>query len=373
MPPYTVARKRKDYTTYYFVVPEHLRPAGWLATIPLGNDRADGLKAVSDAGWQKYNLLQQERRSDQLGEYRRPSIGTFPDVIDKYKDSEDWASLSPATKKGYNNNIEEILIWSKAAGHPALKNFTAAHFYAYLSKRYKDKPRQQQYMKSVLSVLMGFAVRLGYVDRNIVKEVRLSRRSQAKSKYKIIPWTESDVQAFMDKADAMGWSSIGTAVLIAFETGQRQTDVLRMQQPRDYENGVFRFRQSKTGKGVSIPATGWLQSRLNKIPREQFVLCQCDSTKKTWEPVHFCHRFREVAKAAGLDDHLFKQLRHSHLIMMERAGCDDQEINSHSGHSRVSGKAMRDKAYGLDRDAETAKRAVEKLENFRKKSELKSS
>ena len=119
----------------------------------------------------------------------------------------------------------------------------------------------------------------------------------------------------------MGLPSIGTAVLIAFETGQRQTDVLQYEKPRDYVGGTLRYNQSKTGAYVGIPATAWLKEELDKLP--DGLLCPCEATGRQWKPSYFSHRFRDVANAAGLPKHLFKQLRHSHLQMLERANCTE--------------------------------------------------
>jgi integrase len=214
----------------------------------------------------------------------------------------------------------------------------------------------------MLGILLNTAVIEGYVESNIVHEITLTRRK--KSGYVITPWDDADVLAMFEKAKEMEYSSIARAVVIAYEEGQRKTDVLNMKIPDDYHNGKFIYWQSKTGKAVWIPATSWALDELGGLG--DGLICACEGTGKKWTDTNFSHRFREIADAAGLPGYIFKQLRHSHLINLERAGCSDKERNSHSGHSRTSGNALMDKSYGLQRDAKLATAAVEKYERFRK-------
>lgn len=93
--------------------------------------------------------------------------------------------------------------------------------------------------------------------------------------------------------------------------------------------------------------------------------CASPSHRKA---TYFSHKFREVANAAGLHSHLFKQLRHSHLQQLERAQCSEQERNAHSGHTRASGNQLMDTSYGIERDEKLVASAVEKLEKMRETS-----
>lgn len=361
LPEYVIGKKRKRYTVFYFQVPLRIRPKGWPGAIRLGRDDLEGLEEVSTKARSLKKKMDAEKRGNELGIVLGPKEGSFPDIIKKYKSSEFWTSLRPATQKSYDQRISKIEAWSKEAGHPHIRTIKAKHLYAFLSN-YSNRPRERQYLKAALSILLNTAVIHGYIETNVAKEVDLPQRRD--NKYKVILWTDDDVKNFIETAKKMGWASIGRAVLISYDTSQRQTDVLSMQSPRDYKDGMFILEQSKTGREIIIPATKWLRSELKGITG---LLCKCEVNDGVWTTHYFSHKFREIAIKAGLNKHLFKQLRHSHLINLERAGCSEHERNAHSGHTKQSGNALMDRSYGLDRDEKLAVSAVQKLERMRTK------
>lgn len=362
MPPYTVARKRKTGTAYYFVVPKHLRPHGWLPTIPLGNDRDDGLKAISDAGWAKYELLKQERRVDQLGIQKKAVKGSLADVVDLYKESERWEHLKPATQDGYESFLKTIITWSRLAGYPHISSYEPKHIAKFLAK-WKGKQRSRRFYKAVLSILFDVAVDEGLISNNFVKNMSLPRDTSEKKK--LVVWEESDVLKWVAKADEMGYPNAGTAVLIAFDMGQRQTDIFNFQEPRDYNAGKFIFKTSKTGKRISIRASDRIVGRLEKRPVTQLMLTIHDVTKLQWDRFTFNDIFREISDACGMKDYTFRQLRNSAAIHCERADLTDAEFEAIFGWPKENVRHMLTEYYA-DRDQEVADRGIEKLENYRK-------
>ncbi len=58
--------------------------------------------------------------------------------------------------------------------------------------------------------------------------------------------------------------ALADAIVIALHTGQRQGDVLALEEPR-IDGGRARFRQGKTGAQVAVPFTEQLDARLTAI------------------------------------------------------------------------------------------------------------
>lgn len=364
-PPYVVAKKRKDHTVYYFQVPSHLRPEGWLAAVNLGRDDQESLSAIYSKAWSLKQRLDEERKAQKLNQQIHRFIkGTLPDIAEFYTKSQHYRSLKKPTQKGYDTNIKIILKWSASKGHPHVNKLEARHVYGFLAQ-FADRPRTQQYLRVTFGVLLNQAVLQGYINSNIVYSFDMPKVSKERKQWKL--WEPDHIQAFVETADALGYPNAGTAVLLAFETGQRQTDIFALKDRINYKSGRLSFVQSKTGQEIDIPATDRLQRRLATKPKEQLLLTVHDRTKSPWDSFSFNKVFRKVCTAAGLEGFSFRKIRNSLTVHGTRANMTDDEFSSIFGWSRNTVKAMKDNHYSTA-DQEVADRAVIKLENIRNKS-----
>jgi len=362
MPPYTVARKRKNHTVYYFAVPARLRPPEWPETIRLGTDTEDGLKAIHDRAQAKYKELLNLRRKADLHIQDRITPGTMLDINDKYHRSDDYRLLAKATQKSYDERISVIQRWAKTAGNPHIQAYSTQLLYAFLAK-FSDKPRTKQYTKAVLSVLYNVGIRHGYVERNLVKEIRLPRRKKKVQK-RLVVWEQADVDRFVAKADDLGYWNVGTAVMIAFYTGQRQADIFRYSEPHDYKDGKFQTHASKTGQIVRLKADPRLVERLKQRPDTQLLLTVNDSTGRQWGNNTFNKKFRRVCDALGMDGYVFRQLRNSAAMHAVNADLTAQEFEAVFGWPvEAVNKMLRD--YYSDRNQESADKGIAKLSDYR--------
>ena len=363
LPPYCVIKQRKDYAVVYFQVPEKLRPNDWDATIRLGRTDENSDRDIIKRGKQLYEDLKKVRINQDLKiETNRPPKESLAGVIRVYQRSEHWEVLRPATQKGYQHHLNTIWEWSRLSGHPHISKYTAKHLTTFLAK-WKDKPRSRKFYKAILSILFEIAIEEGLLSHNIVKEIRLPKNSRKKTPIQI--WEEENVRQFINKADELGFPNTATAVLIGYEMGPRMTDIIEFQEPRDYHNGNFRFRTSKTDRLIEVRASQLLQDRLAKRPKGQLLLTVDDATNKPWTFYSLNKKFRKVRSAAGMDDYVFRYLRNSAAIHAERADFTDAEFEALFGWPRERVRKMIRDFYG-DRDQEVADRAVAKLENYRR-------
>lgn len=362
LPPHCKIKKRNGYADVYFLVDARYRPKDWEATIHLGRtDRTPAEKIIEKAK-RVYEEYSRVTEAQMLG--FDPSIkeGGFQDIIKKYKASLYWTELAPRTKRDYEYFLADIRDWSVRAGDPHIKHLTPKSIVKWLNK-WDETPRRQKYAKALMTILYSSAIREGFIDRNIAKEITLRKRKSQKEP--IIIWEYEDVENFIKHADASGFPSVGTAVLIAFETGQRPGDVLSSQRGKNYSNGRFLFKQSKTGKEVALHASEALRRRIDKGTGIMLLLNEYSG--KPWTDTAFSKRFREIADGCGLEKHKFKQIRHSVVLHLERAGSNSSGIASVTGHSRKTVQDMIENHYGVDRDEKMAQEAVANLHAYRKK------
>jgi len=147
-----------------------------------------------------------------------------------------------------------------------------------------------------------------------------------------IYWFEEEVTAAIAKAKEMGLPSIGVAIRLAFDTGQREGDVLRMTWTQ-YDEGEILVKQSKTDAVVRMPALPELVSALAETPRAGVQIVISEGTKRPYKQFHFVHRVAEVIEAAGLKGKTFGDLRRSAVVRLAQSGCTIPEIASITGHS----------------------------------------
>ena len=74
-----------------------------------------------------------------------------------------------------------------------------------------------------------------------------------------IKWTEEQVRQFIDTADAMGRSSVGTLALLCFDLCQRPGDMIKLTR-QNLIGDVMVFVQEKTGTPMEVPVSPRLRS-----------------------------------------------------------------------------------------------------------------
>lgn len=192
-----------------------------------------------------------------------------------------------------------------------------------------------------------------------------------------VPFSRSQYEALVKAADEIGYPSIGTAAMLAFEFCQREEDVIGTIAWSDYKPGLeVRVKQQKTGKMVWMPLYDDdgelfpdLIDRLDATPKTGTLIIMRDKPDRR-RKVHlpydehwFRKVYRKVRETAGLPAELkFMGLRHGGLTELGDAGATDQELMSHSGHKTRGMLTVYTKA-----SSEQAKSAARKRRAWRAK------
>lgn len=173
-----------------------------------------------------------------------------------------------------------------------------------------------------------------------------------------IYWLEEEVDAAIAKAIELGRASIALAIRLAFDTGQREGDVLAMRWSHLIGADIS-VKQSKGGATVRIPCLPELAAMLAKTEKNSTHLVVSETTKRPYKQYNFVHRAAEVIDGAGLAGKRYGDLRRSAVVRLAMAGCTIPMIASITGHSYKRCEEILE-VY-LPRSTELARLAIERV------------
>lgn len=351
-----------------------LRALGWrpmrlhVATLAAAMERAEQLNAELDA-WRIARAAG--------GRVRRAPAGSVLALIEDYKASRWWRELAPRTQRDYGHHLDAIATWAgdmpvRAITPPAVQAFHQA-----MARRAEGSGRARRIVATpakaaaavrVLSALLSAAVRLGYVATNAAARPGISVQRQREP----VLWSRAALDHLVATADALGWHSQGTAMLLNFWCGQRQGDVLALP-PWRIDQGAIVLRQGKRGRRVSLPVqlVPELVARLEAERARQGTVASLthlllhDRTGKPWVGYTFTHIFAEIrdlaarggtarapdgtatriAPLAECVDLRWMELRHTAVTALRAAGLDALAIAGITGHTPQSVQAILDRHY----------------------------
>jgi len=347
---YLVERQGAAGPRYYWQPSAALRASGWRPR-RLPNDRQAAVAAALSINGE---LDATRRPEDSVpapagrGRHQYPASGTIDALVALYRRSEDFRGLRPSTRRVYAQCLATISDWSGAVPTRGLTRAAVGEFY----RDMRATPAKAAGTLRVLRLLLAFARRKSLVETNVATDQRL-KASARKGRL----WSREAVDAFAAAADAMGWHSVGTAVVLDEWIGQREGDVLALRR-EIYAGGALRLTQAKTGAGVVLPVgmIPRLVARLDaELGRQAVVrlgpnatLLVCETTGRPWKADHFRHVFAgvraEAAKAcpdvAGL---WFMHLRHTAVTRLAEANCELPLIAAVTGHGLATVEAIIDR------------------------------
>ena len=172
-------------------------------------------------------------------------------------------------------------------------------------------------------------------------------------------WSDEDVARFLRTAP----SYLHLAMLLAINTGQRQGDLLRLLWSA-YDGKEIKMRQRKTGAYVPIPVSDALKTALDAASRKSPIML-VNSDGKPWSESGFQGAWGKATVRAGIRGVTFHDLRGTAVVTLARAGCNEVEIYSITGHKPSDVQAILTAHY-LPRDAEVAGNAIAKLNQYRR-------
>jgi integrase len=264
-------------------------------------------------------------------------------------------NISPRTRRDYIKQIKHIErkfsdFPIKALAAPGAR----AIFLEWRDELAQTSLRQADYAYGTLARILSWAHNRGLITANpCAKGGKLYHGTRVD---KI--WDDEQVARFLRFAPPY----LQLGMLLAINTGQRQGDLLRLPWSA-YDGKAIKLRQRKTGVAIPIPVTDELKAALDTASKRSPIILT-NSDDKPWSESGFQGAWGKVTTRAGLRGLTFHDLRGTAVVTMARAGCNEVEIYSVTGHKPSDVQRILTAHY-LPRDTEVAGNAIGKLNRYK--------
>jgi len=285
-------RMRRKAFAYY-----HVAGNKWT---PLGSDRNKALLA-----WAQLEQTEPDE-----------SLTTFGVVAERYKKDE-LRQKAPATQIEYTRALKELM---PVFGKVKLEAIQPKHVRTYLDRRSKKISGNREI--AVLSAIFNRAREWGYI--RAANPCVGVRRNAEKGRDRYI--TDDEYRRLYAAADPV----LRDAMALAYYTGQRVSDVLKMRRT-DIQDGALWIKQGKTSNTVRIAVEGELRRTIERITARgvvgMYLLTTPKGERLGYEALQ--KRFAKARSKTGLDVQ-FRDLRAKAATDLENLDLA-QKLLGHSG------------------------------------------
>jgi integrase len=291
-----------------------------------------------------------------------PSTGTLLALLFQFQESAEFQfKISPRTRRDYIKQIKRIEREFSDFPIKALDDPRATSiFLEWRDRLAQTSLRQADYAYGTLNRILSWALGRRKIKTNPCANGGKLYEGTRVDKI----WTEDEVRRFLRIAPPY----LRLAMVLAINTGQRQGDLLRLPWSA-YDGTAIKIRQRKTGQYVSIPVTDELKAALDSVPRQSPIMLT-NSESKPWSESGFQGAWGKTTMRAGISGRTFHDLRGTAVVTLARAGCNEVEIYSITGHKPGDVQAILTAHY-LPRDAEVASNAIAKLNRYKARGDQK--
>ncbi|RNF34085.1 tyrosine-type recombinase/integrase [Paracoccus methylarcula] len=281
---------------------------------------------------------------------------TIKGLIQKYVSDPGWLELAYNTRKSYGRHFKYL---EDVAGNIDPATLRTAHIYE-MRDALRDTPTDANRKIGVLSTLLNYGRRIGWVERNVAEKIEKLKGKKPERE----PWPTDKIKAFRKAAAPL--PRLIFEMLLG--TGQRIGDVLKMRWS-DIEDGGIWVRQQKTGHGIFVPLTDALAGAIDKTTRDgDTIIAQPNGKPVSYS---FAHKLvMDVRVKIGAEAWDIHSLRHSAAAeIASLPGMTIEHVMAITGHTseqmarHYSRRAdMRSKAREAQRARRTPDERKEKIE-----------
>lgn len=238
LPPHMRAMKKASGKTYYYF-DRGIQRDGSRPFVPLGDDYREALRKYAE-----------------LALTDDAPAKTFGEVVRKFQVAE-LHKKAPATQKDILWSIPHLMKFFDDPPAP-LDQIKTKHIQQYITWRSKTAPTRANREIAWLSVMWNWARREGETDApNPCPGTKKNKEAGRK-----VYINDDDLGAIRKHAD----EPLQDAIDLAYLTGQRPADVLRMSET-GIRDGSLEVRQGKTGVLLRIAITGELETLIERLLR----------------------------------------------------------------------------------------------------------
>ena len=274
-------------------------------------------------------------RHKALSKHKKTLIKTtVKGLVDYYIGSEEFYNLKDNSKRSYRMLIEGALNlvlpgYNMSFGDLDTSRVDRGHVkdIIHLMREQKSHHRALHTIK-VLRLVWSVGMRNQKVKHNPFKDPRIKSVAPRE-----VIWTDAQVKTFIDKCDEMGYHSLGTMALMCYQMCQRPGDIRQLTWDK-YKDGMFIFKQEKTGTEVIVPIAPPLAARLDQYhPSKDGTILICELNGKPYDRWWYAKLARKVRAEAGLPKELrMGDLRRTGTTRLANNNCTEDELMSVTGH-----------------------------------------
>jgi integrase len=293
---------------------------------------------------------------------KAPPTGVLLSLLFAFQQSGEFQfGISPRTRRDYIKQIKRIEREFSDFPIKALADPRATQiFLEWRDRLAKTSLRQADYAYGTLSRILSWALKRRMISTNPC--AKMGKLYQGTRVNKI--WEDEDVARFLRTAPPY----LRLAMVLATNTGQRHGDLLRLSWSA-YDGKKIKLRQSKTGAHVPIPVTDELKAALDAASKQSPIILT-NSVGKPWSESGFQSAWGKATMRAGIRGLTFHDLRGTAVVTLARAGCNEVEIYTITGHKPGDVQAILTAHY-LPRDEQVASNAIAKLNRYKARGDQK--
>lgn len=248
---------------------------------------------------------------------------TIEELVSLYRNSSDFHSLKANTKRQYNWQLNPII---EQFGALDIENVSRRDFLNYRDNM-RETPINANTRTRVFKTLLNWAIDREYLTTNPLQRVKKLKGTGGGHKR----WTPADIDNWL--ANSRGTPR--KMFLIAYRTGQRRGDIIRMKWA-DIQAGFLHLTQEKTGAILTIPFPPDLYDELKgmmKVESDYLVHIRNgrpysdEGIKAMWA--------RESARLGTEGLSILHGLRATIACELAEAGASPTEIASITGHKTL--------------------------------------
>jgi integrase len=218
--------------------------------------------------------------------------GTVAWLIERYRDSTAWTSLSLATRRQRENIFRQVI---EIAGRSPLASVTRNSIIAGRDRRAKTAPFQARHFLDCMRGLYRWAVKAGLAktDPTIGVEDPITPKTRG-----FPEWTEEDVAAYEKRWPIGTRQRVWLDVLLY--TGLRRGDAMVFGR-QHIRGGIGTIKTEKTGTEVTLPILPVLQTTLDAGPCGDLTFVVSAHGRPFTSKDAFGAALKDACRAAGID------------------------------------------------------------------------
>ncbi len=230
---------------------------------------------------------------DALDSATAPEQNRFRSVIKSYRESPEFKSKAPRTRRDYDMWLARI---DDKFGEALTAKFEEARIRRIaLSWRNQWTGKQAQYAWTVLRLLVSWACDNGHLDSHHIRGGGNPYRQKSRAE---VIWADSDIDAFMSQAPGYVQRILTTAI----ETGLRPGDLIHLSRFH-FKGNIIEITTRKRDRKAFIPVTPEMRSVLeNTDPKQSYILT--NSHGDQFSEIALSRAVRRYADKAGIDPNL---------------------------------------------------------------------